>query len=236
MPGGRSSGGSQKRRTRPSSAASGRPFTVAAHPTRSGRRPKRAKTFPSRAGPGRSPLSTRQPAAPPGCNAADGAVIPLAPAWREAAAACWQAGPAAPVPGHGRVRQPRPIRRLVADLDGPERPSNLRQIRRIDDVLVTKELGPCAVRRIAEILRQLAFRVPSSGRLVGVFPQKGKPAVAMPERDHVAGDALKESASSRTRIGPSSSGRHSRPRVCAGVLPASALRGRSNQRRTPASV
>ena len=89
---GRSSGASgRKCRTFESRSGLGRPSTVAAQPTRSGRRPNSAKTCPSRSGPGLRPPSTRHPRAVPGLSAAEGAAIPSVCS-RYRRAACWHAG------------------------------------------------------------------------------------------------------------------------------------------------
>ena len=80
----------QKWRTRDRSSCLGWPTAVAAHPTRFGWDPNSAKTLPSLAAPGCNPPSTRQPWAPPGRNAADGAAIAKVPRWRRRLAARWQ--------------------------------------------------------------------------------------------------------------------------------------------------
>ena len=194
-----------------------------------------ANTCPSRSGPGWRPPSTRHPWAAPGCSAADGAAMPSACSLCRRAA-CWHAGQVSGPPvsvSRGKIRS---MRRDFADIDRPEGAADGGEVLRVADLLVAKKLRPGAVRRVAEVVGQLAGRVPPAGGLRRILPQKGKAGIGVAIGDHVAGDDANARASSRTLRGPSSSGDHSSPRVCAGVLPSSRSRGRSNQRRTPMSL
>ena len=134
------------------------------------------------------------------------------------------------------ARQFRSMRRDFADIDRPESAADGGEVLRVTDFFVSKKLRPSAVRRVAEVVGQLARLVPPAGGLRRILPQKGKAGIGVAIGDHVAGDDANARASSRTLRGPSSSGDHSSPSVCAGVLPSSRSRGRSNQRRTPMSL
>ena len=144
--------------------------------------------------------------------------------------------PALPTAGQRRRRQVWLLRRLVTDVHRPQCPANRQQVLRIEDLLVTQELGPRPVRRIREIVCQLARRVPSPHGLRRIFAQKRETGISVTEGDHVAGDGPSAAANSRTCRGPSSSGPQSPSSKCPGVFPLSSLRGRWNQRRTPTSL
>ena len=130
----------------------------------------------------------------------------------------------------------RSMRRGFADVDRPEGAADGGEVLRIADFLVANKLRPGAVRRVAEVVGQIAGRVPPAGGLRGILPQKGKAGIGVAIGDHVAGDDANARARSRTLRGPSSPGDHSWPSTCAGVLPSSRSRARSNQRRTPMSL
>ena len=105
------------------------------------------------------------------------------------------------------VRRPSPAIRLDPDdVHRPRCPANCQQVLRIEDRLVTQELGPRPVRRIREIVCQLARRVPSPRGLRRVFPKERETGVGVTKGDHVTGDGPSAVASSRTCRGPSSSG------------------------------
>lgn len=151
-------------------------------------------------------------------------------------------GPAFQAAGQDLSRQPgqpgrgsRPRRRR-SDIDSPQGAADREQVARIINLLMAEEFGPCAVRRITEIMGQLAGAVPSPCGLRRIFLQEGKARVGVAECDHTTDDAVRARASCRTRSGPSSSGVHGTPSIPAGVLPSRSLRGRSNQRRIPKSL
>ena len=95
---------------------------------------------------------------------------------------------------------------LVADVHRPQCPANRQQVLRIEDLLVTQELGPRPVRRIREIVCQLARGVPSTRGLRRVSPEERETRIGVTKGDHVAGDAPRAAANSRTCRGPSSFG------------------------------
>jgi hypothetical protein len=72
-------------------------------------------------------------------------------------------------------------------IDCPDCPLDGWEVRDVCNALMSQELGPRAVGRLRKVVRwSLAARVPPSFRLTGVFPQKGKTRVRMPEQDHAA--------------------------------------------------
>ena len=115
------------------------------------------------------------------------------------------------------ARQVRSMRRDFADIDRPEGAADGREFLRVADFLVSKKLCPGAVRRVAEVVCQLARRVPPAGGLRRILPQKGKAGISVAIGDHVAGDDANARARSRTLRGLSSPGDH---------LVAECLRGR----------
>ena len=52
-----------------------------------------------------------------------------------------------------------------SDVDGPERAPNGEEVLRITNLFVAKELGPGAVRGVAEVVGQFARRIPTAGGL-----------------------------------------------------------------------
>ena len=142
----------------------GRLSTVAAQPTRSGRRPNNANTRPLRSGPGWTPPSTRHPRAAPGSSVAEGAAMPLG-VFAIPLCNLLACRPGVWLSYQCFSREVRPMRREFADVDGPERTADGREILRVADFLVAKELSPGAVRRVAEIVGQFALRVPPAGGL-----------------------------------------------------------------------
>ena len=127
-------------------------------------------------------------------------------------------------------------RRLRTDVDRPYRTANRDNVPRIVDFLMAEKLRPCAVRSVAEIVRQLAGSMPSTRRLRSAFMQERKTRVRVTKRNHVAGENPRARASSWTFRGPSSSGDQPSASISAGVLPSNRLRLRPNQRRTPMSL
>lgn len=138
--------------------------------------------------------------------------------------------------GHNVTRKVRLQRRRLTDLHGPKCAANGEDIPWIVDLFVAQELCPRAIRCIAEVVGQLVRSIPSTSGLRRIFAQEGKTRIRVSECDHVTGDEASARESSRTRLGPSSSGVQLSPSACAGVLPSSRLRSRSNQRRTPISL
>ena len=106
-------------------------------------------------------------------------------------------------------RQVRSMRRGFADVDRPEGAADGGEILRVANFLVSKKLRPGTVGRVAEVVGQLARRVPPACGLRRILPQKGKAGIGMAIGDHVAGDDARARASSRTLRGPSSPGDHS---------------------------
>ena len=79
---------------------------------------------------------------------------------------CLLAGRPRFAPAQQRLpRQAGLIRWRFSDVDGPERPPNGEEILRITNLFVAKELGPGAVRGVAEVVGQFARRVPTAGGL-----------------------------------------------------------------------
>ena len=76
---------------------------------------------------------------------------------------------------------------------------------------MAEELRPGTIRRVAEVVGQLARSVPPAGGLQRILPQKGKAGIGVAVGDHVAGDDANARASSRTLRGPSSPGDHPSP-------------------------
>lgn len=60
------------------------------------------------------------------------------------------------------------------NLDGPERTADREDVPRVIDLLVAQELGPGAVRRIAEVVGQFTGGVPPARGLRRIFPQERK--------------------------------------------------------------
>ena len=75
-------------------------------------------------------------------------------------------------------------------------------------------------------------------RLTGTLPQERVARIRVAEADdlHVAGDAARALARLYTCRGPGSSGPHPGTRTSTGARLSSAVRGRTNQRRTPAPL
>src|SRR5262249_42516569 len=139
--------------------------------------------------------------------------------------------------GEDAFRQRGPLAGPIADVCDPHLTADRRDVGGIGDFFVPKEFGPRAVRCIGEVVdRALSRGVPAALRLATVFPQEWIACVHLPEDDHVAESAISSRASSRTRIGPSSSGSQLPFSTAAGARPSSSVRLRWNQRRTPMSL
>jgi len=109
---------------------------------------------------------------------------------------------------------------VVRCLDRPQRPPYVLQFRGAGDALVTQKLGPGARRGVGEVVhRPFTLAVPASRRLIGGFPKKREPLVAVAVQDHVAGEAARDRASSRTREGPEPPGFQGLFRSSAGARP-----------------
>ena len=136
-------------------------------------------------------------------------------------------------------RQVGARKRRGTEVNGPQGASDGRQVVRVGEPLMAQELRPCAVRRIAEIVRRtVARRVPPCSRLTRTFPQErtARVGVAKSDHGHVAGDAARALARPRTCRGPGSSGRHPNFRMSRGARFPRTVRGRANQRRMPVSL
>ena len=144
--------------------------------------------------------------------------------------------PARAVPGQDLDGKLGTHDRRVAHFHRPERPLNVEQVLWVVDLLVPEELGPGPVRGVRKAMRELPGMVPPPPRRRSGLAQEGKPGIGVPKRDHVAGKKPRAAASFRTRSGPRSSGVQAPISRSAGVLPPSAVRLRSNQRRTPISL
>src|SRR5204863_9169979 len=108
---------------------------------------------------------------------------------------------------------------------------------RIADLLVTEELRPRSVGRIGKVLDgSFALRMPAAGRLRRGLPEERPAGIRVAEQDHVAGEATSERASSRTSRASAESGSQALPSTCFGERPPSAVRSRTNHRRTPNSL
>ena len=139
--------------------------------------------------------------------------------------------------GRELQRQCGPLRRLVSQVDGPQRTPDTGYVLGLGYLFMAQQLRPRTVRSVAEVVcRPLAQRMPSARWLRSPLPQKRIAGVGMAEPDHVAGENTRAAARSRTRLGPGSSGRHVPRRSWAGERLPSSLRGRWNQRRTPKSL
>ena len=144
--------------------------------------------------------------------------------------------PARAVPGQDLDGKPGMHDRRVAHFHRPERPLNVGQVRRVVDLFVPEELSPGPVRGVRKAMRELPGAVPPPPRRRSGLAQEGEPGIGVPKRDHVAGKKPRAAASFRARSGPRSSGVQAPVNRSAGVLPPSAVRLRSNQRRTPISL
>jgi len=107
----------------------------------------------------------------------------------------------------------------------------------VGNLLMSQEFRPSPGRCVGEIVcRTFASAMPSSGRLSTEHRQLPVARIGVAIGNHVAPSDVRAEASSRTRVGPRSSGFQSSCKTCAGVLPSSCFRGRRNQPLIPMSL
>ena len=92
--------------------------------------------------------------------------------------------------------------------------------REVVNRFVPEKFRPRSVRRVREVLhRPITFRVPPAGWLRRRFPEERSPRIRVPEEDHVAGDATRARARSRTARTSEESGSHPLRSTFFGVRP-----------------
>lgn len=89
--------------------------------------------------------------------------------------------------------------RRVGHFNSPDNPAHCPKVSKIGDALVSKELGPRAVGRVREIVDRAFCRpMPTSWGLGFVLPKERIARIGVAKNNHVAGEAVRLSASART--------------------------------------